>query len=308
MLDGYEALLRAADELIDQRIEGVETLAQQKRIEIELLRLDQALGLARKAQSDAVARRQADNKNWRELWVGTGFLGEIDTPDLMLTWLGRKDKIIEAIDDRREIEAERDEARAIFEVAWAHLQRAAALVGVPVAASDDPEVAEQRVNLAVARSTEFWTKAGQLRGAILRRTNEFRRADDAVSTAEQRLAEWCARWVTEMPTINLALGSTPEEATTMLGIWDLFAKEVGRRTEAQRLLKGIREDLKSHRDAVEAVLDMLGAEVVSKFDLGTEWHGWPAALYGALQVAKDLAQKIETGEKNLADARDVPAR
>lgn len=113
-LDGYEVLLRAADELIDHRVEGVDLLAQQKRIEIERLRLDQALGLARKARGDAVAHRQADEKAWRELWADTGLAGEIDAPELMLAWLGRKDKILEAIDARRVIDAERNRARAIF--------------------------------------------------------------------------------------------------------------------------------------------------------------------------------------------------
>ncbi len=304
-LEGYDALLHAADDLIDHRIEGVDLLAQQKRIEIERSRLDQALVLARKAQGDAIAHRQADEKTWRDPWSGTGFAGEVDTPELMLTWLGRKDKILEAIDARREIEAERNQARAIFETAWAHLQRAAVLVGAPVAASDDPEVAEQRVDLAVSRSTERWTKAGQLRGAILRRTEEFRRAEEAVSTAEQLLIEWRLRWVAEMPTINLAPQSTPDEATAILGIWDQFAKEVGRRAEAQRLLNGIREDLESHQDAVDAVLETLGADVVANLDPGGEWHAWPAILYRALQVAKGVAQKIETAEKNLADAREA---
>jgi len=32
----------------------------------------------------------------------------------MLAWLGRKDKILEAIDARRVIDAERNRARAIF--------------------------------------------------------------------------------------------------------------------------------------------------------------------------------------------------
>lgn len=304
-LDSYEVLLRGADDLIDQRIEGVELLVQQKRIEIERSRLDQALDLARKVQDNATAQRQACDKIWRSLWVRTGFVGDIDIPDLMLTWLGRKDKILEAIDARREIEAERDQARAIFEPAWAHLQRAATLANVPVAASDDPEVAEQRVNLAVTRSTERWATASQLRGAILRRTKEFQRADDAVSTAEQRLAEWRTRWITEMPVINLPPGSTSEEATAILGIWDLFAKESGRRAEAQRLLKGIREDLKRHRDAVDAVLETLGAEVVANLNPGGEWHVWPSALYGALQVAKSLAQKIETAENNSIDAQEA---
>jgi uncharacterized protein YhaN len=305
ILDGYEALLRAADELIDHRVEGVDLLAQQKRMEIERLRLDQALGLARKVQGDAVAHRQAGEKAWRKLWAATVFVGEVDTPELMLIWLERKDKVIEAIDSHRGLEAERDRAEAIFKPAWAHLQRAAALVGVPVVTTDDPEVAEQRVNLAVARSTERWAKAGQLRGAILRRTKEFERAEEAARTAEQRLAEWGVHWTAEMPTINLTLQSTPAEATAILAIWDLFTKEVGRRAEAQRLLKGIREDLKSHRDVVEAVLATLGAEGVANLDPGGGWHAWPAALYGALQVAKDLAQKIETAEKNLFDAREA---
>jgi hypothetical protein len=304
-LDGYEVLLRAADALIDKRIEGVDLLAQQKRIEIERLRLDQAHALARKAQDDALADRQAGERTWQDLWAGTGFVGEIETPELMLAWLGRKDKILEAIDARREIEAERDQAREIFEPAWAHLQRAGALIGVPVAASDDPEVAEQRINLAVTRSTERWTKAGQLRGTIARRNKEFQRAEEALRSAGQRLVEWRARWVTEMPTINLAPGSAPEEATAILGIWDLFAKEASRHAEAQRLLKGIREDLKSHRDAVDAVLATLGAEAVANLNPGGEWHAWPAALYGALQAAKGLAQRIKTAEENLIDARET---
>ncbi len=119
------------------------------------------------------------------------------------------------------------------------------------------------------------------------------------------MVEWRARWVAEMPTINLAPQSTREEATAILGIWDLFSKEVARRAEAQRLLKGIREDLKSHQDAVDAVLETLGADVVANLDPGGEWHAWPAILYGALQVAKDLAQRIEAAEINLADARET---
>lgn len=163
-LDGYEGLLRAADDLVDHRVEGAELLAQQKRIEIERSRLNQALGLARKAQDDAVARQGADEKAWRELWAGTGFAGEIDAPELMLTWFARKDKILEGIDARRAAEAERDQAKAIFETAWAHLQRAAVLVGAPVAAGDDPEVAEQRVKRLISMrptgsgSTQTWRR------------------------------------------------------------------------------------------------------------------------------------------------------
>ncbi len=303
-LDGYEELLRAADELIDRRIEGVDSLARQKRIEIERLRLDQALSLAHKTHDDAVAGRQADEKTWRESWADTGFNGEVDAPELMLGWLGRKDKIIEAITSRREIEAERDHAKAIFETAWTHLKRVAALVGTSVTASDDPEVVEQRVDLAVTQSTERWTKAGQLRGAILRRTREFQRAEEAVDTAEQLLVEWHSRWIAEMPLINMAPQSTPDEATAVLGIWDLFTKEAGRRAEAQRLLKGIREDLKSQRNTIDAVLGALEPDVVANLNPG-EWHAWPAILYGALQVAKGLALKIDAAEENLADARET---
>ncbi|HEY2446042.1 MAG TPA: AAA family ATPase [Rhizomicrobium sp.] len=304
-LDGYEVLLRAADALIDQRIEGVDLLAQQKRIEIERLRLDQALALARKALDNAVGDQQAEDRAWQDLWAGAGFVSGIETPEIMLAWLGRKDKILEASDARREIATERDQARAIFEQAWAHLRRAGALIGVPVAASNDPEVAEQRINLAVTRSTERWTKAAQLRGTTVRRTKEFQRAEQALSSAEQRLVEWRTRWDAAMPSINLTAESAPEEATTILAIWDLFAKEAGRHAEAQRLLKGIREDLQSHRDAVDAVLETLGAEGVGNLNPGGEWHAWPAALYGALQGANGLAQKIEAAAKNLIDARET---
>lgn len=304
-LDGYEVLLRAADALIDQRIAGVDLLAQQKRIEIERLRLDQALALARKALEDAVTDRQGNETAWQALWTGTGFSGEIEAPELMLTWLGRKDKILEAIAARRESKTERDQARAILEPAWAHLIRAGTLIGVPVAAKDDPEVAEQRINLAVTRSTERWTKAGQLRSAIIRRTKEYQRAEEALNTAEQRLREWRARWATEMPTINLAAASAPEEATAILGVWDLFGKKASRHAEAQRLLKGIREDLKGHQDAVDAVLDALGGEAVAGLNSAGDWRAWPAALYGALQAAKDLTQRIDAANENLVDAQET---
>jgi uncharacterized protein YhaN len=108
-----------------------------------------------------------------------------------------------------------------------------------------------------------------------------------------------------MPTINLAAGSAPEEATAILKIWDLFGKEASRHAEAQRLLKGIREDLKGHRDAVDAILDALGGEAVAGLNSGGDWHAWPAALYEGLQAAKDLEQRIDAADKNLIDARET---
>jgi uncharacterized protein YhaN len=99
--------------------------------------------------------------------------------------------------------------------------------------------------------------------------------------------------------------TTPQGVNIARVFTDLFAKEAGRRTDAQRLLKGIQDDLKTHHDAVDAALETLGVKAVANLNRSGEWHAWPTALYGALQVAKGLAQEIKTAEQNLTDAQEA---
>lgn len=300
-MDQYEVSLRSADALVDRRLDGAELLARQKRIETDISRLEAALKSARVKLGDATKPAAEADQAWQNLWREAGIAGEPAAPELMLAWLQRKDKLVEAVEASRAADAEQKQSEAVVAADWGHLQRAASLVGAPIAADEDPVVAEQRVNLAIARATEGWTKAGQLHKAVSRRAKESKRADDEVAEAERLLTDWQTRWTAEMPAINLAPEATPDEATAILGIWDQFGKEASKRSEAQRLLKGIREDLEGHRKSVHTTLSAL-ADTVADLKLTGEWHDWPPVLYQALQQARKLALGIEAASDKLAEA------
>ena len=301
-LDEFERLVNSADGLVDRRIEGVDLLARQRHAEIERVRVDESLKKARDLHANATAARETVEKSWSDLWTTTAIEGQIDTPEVMLEWLDKKDKVLEALEAVREIESEYDAAHSKYADARAHLVRAGELVDAIVSESESADAAEQRVSFAITRATERWTKAGELQKAISRRGKEFELANAALVSAGDRLADWARRWAEHMPAVNLGLDATPSEATTLVALWEAFAKEVDKVADTKRLLKGIREELKEQEAAGDAVVSALGPETTLTLNVSGEWHAWPAILFVELQKALASAQKIEKAEQELSGA------
>lgn len=303
----YESLVREADDVADRRMAGAEILAQQRQLETAQLRIEKRLEKARDNLSKASRQRQADEESARKLWAGTGYDGDVDPPDVMLGWLGRKEKVLEVAAHRRAAEDDRKAAMSAFDRAWGHLQRVASLLGVTIDSSEDVEVAEERVSAAVNQANELWTKRGQLGVTVARREKELKRHKASAEEADKALKAWRVKWRAEMPALNLGDDATPAEATAVLDAWDGFAQEARNRAESSRRLKGVRTDLDKQRQRVDAIVEKLMAESeVASTDV-EEWHDWPDFLYRKLQSANALAGRIATADQRVSEAADALA-
>nr|WP_298681669.1 YhaN family protein [uncultured Dongia sp.] len=308
-LDAYETRVRKADQLIDQRLGGADKIAAQCLQETELQRRKEAKGRAERTLEQATSRVLESSNAAAALWQGTGYVGEVGTPDAMLNWLQHKERVVEAVNARIITESDAEASGKALADKIVTLRQAAALllVALPDALESAAvvEVAFAKVNAALVEAQNAWTRSQQLAVEQKKRKTEAESAADGDKEARTAIEAWATLWKAAMPAINLAEDMAPAAAITALEQWDAFSRDVQLLKEARRRADGIRNDLSAHRTRIEALVSRIWPEGVLAVEDAPDnehWYDWPSLLYGMLGATKKTADAIERADGAVEEA------
>ncbi len=308
-LDKYEIHVRTADQLVDRQVEGADMVASQRRLSLDLQRLEVELAHENQVSDEVCGKRQVEEAKVISLWNGSGYLGELGTPDTMLAWLALKDKAIDAVRARMQLETEADESRQAVILGISALHAAANLLGVHLPEDIDNEVA---IRAAVARtmgelekSRQDWAMARKLEDDIRQRRTEAEQASENLAASKQELSDWKGRWASAIPAINLAPDANIAAAKTILGHWESFSADAKGRKEAERRADAIRSDLAAIRAEIDDIVGKVG-EIASIENAPDEerWQEWPRILHAELGRARAEADSIGRADREIIEAEN----
>lgn len=297
LLTDYEHKVRHADELADRLWHEAERSArystfctQRNRLEDDLRRLDNQ-------QVELLRRQTSLTADWQALWHPV----DIDPlpPAEMRSWLGRHERLLDAIAQWREREHELHALRCRIEE---HQNRCAQ----EIAALGEPLAAENRSLTALLGQAEeiieVLDQTGQAHHQLMRDIDqaqqERRRLQHALSHGEATLQAWRGQWGQAIQPLGLTTDATIDEVEMILGdLAQLFSKLEEARSYQIRLDQ-IGEDAGQF---AQQVADLVREGAPDLQDLAVEQAA--KGLISRLQKARDDLKEHTNLDKRLEQIR-----
>jgi len=318
LADGFEAVMREADEAADRRFDKHEAAAQLAVIGREISEQDGLLesliaeekGLTEETAALAVA--------WTALWTDTAVKPE--DPDTMIEWLRARSAIVGEIawlaTAERNTAAwqEREtEARRLIQTELDTLGlSSASLTAQPLHVVIESASAVERTHESTAKTRR------ELDASHRKASNTVVRKRKDLENAEQQWKEWTAEWDAALKALQFPATATPETAEAQINAIDDMREAASRTNDLRHeRIEKIERDTKAFEadvaalvqavapqlhgaDAEDAVLELerLAAEATRVRDLKTQKD----SAIGGLQ------KKIAACRESNREAREVISR
>ena len=232
LADEFETALGEADAMADRRLEHAEAAARLTDIARELSRLEEE----READLEEASRRRHRiarlDLQWRSLWEGCPFLPE--APDVMLLWLDRRERILDAAAQARRAHRELDDLVEADRTARGQVVEALAACGV-----DPNGIVSDRLPVLIRRAEKLHQEHAnrlhrdrEVRKAIRSAQNDLRRAE---AEAEERGREWQEfelRWTEALDALELSPQTPAETVNDQIRIFEEMRETA---TEARQI-------------------------------------------------------------------------
>jgi uncharacterized protein YhaN len=291
----YEALVQEADRVADRLWRDAERSAKHAALIAEQGRLGAECAEVIK-QLDALADRLAQRwEAWREHWKPAGI--EPLRPAEMRAWLGRFEKVLEAITSGDEQRRER--ARLGDEVGHNRglcLVQLEALGEAEGAEDQSLSVLVERVQAVVERlEAEAQTRAQLLRD-VERVAEQRRKAEAELERCQQAVAHWRQRWASAVAPFGIRAEAEVEEAFAVLEGLSRLGQTMQKIRADQKRDDDIEADARRFADGVHELARACAPEL----------EALPAReaaerLYRIYQDTKEALQRKGELEKQLAD-------
>ncbi len=184
--DAYEACVRQADDVADQRQSQAEIVARHEQLSRAIAKCRRRCEKEEQAHVECVQALDAWREEWRELWASGGI--EPEGPEAMLDWLRRHHDLMEAVSQLSALQSHLAAERQAVEQFEAELQ--VALPDVPGSPAAQLAEARRRVRCAQEIAADRKSCAAQLP----RKQQQLATLQQELDAVERGFADWRGRW------------------------------------------------------------------------------------------------------------------
>lgn len=307
-----EKTIDSSDRLSDDAVRNADRLAHRasalKRLEEEEARLRQASDKVEAAEAAIAAYKE----EWRKLWE---LFGIVPGPARkMEPWRAQVRDLLERREQLRENQRGLGEITAAYLAIEPALKDLARAAGIAEADKLPASVLVPGIQEEIDKRDEAWRKAQEVETLV--RASEDRLAELESDRKDQQNAEreWTKAWVQVMSTINLPAGTSLDEASAALDVWQQVPSAVAQLEDRTRRVQGMKRDMQTFEARTTALcaqlgeLEMgLGADATIKTIAGRLSKALQTESMArvANQRVTDLGAQIVTAEANLASAQET---
>lgn len=297
----YETSVRQADALADRRASEAQRIARFAELTGRRERV------SRQAEDDRATVERLERAlaglaaEWTAAWAAIGM--DAAAPAAMRAFLGAKDEALRRLADKRRADAELALATETEARARTLLASAAQALGLAAGPDEGFVDLDHRVRAAAKAKESDWKRRQAAEDSARRARRALEQKRQEAAARSEALEAWTDAWSGLVQEMSCPADAGPDEAATVLEIWDQMRDPVTKRTETARRLEGLRADNTRFRDDLRrfvGAIETLAGERGETFGLDEDAD--PKAVLQA------LGPRLEEEKIRLVKRADVATR
>lgn len=309
----FEAAMRGADEIADRLRREADRVAQLAQLLVGRESCLSKMAELDRVRGELAAEHIEMEAEWTALWRAAGV--EPLPPGEMLTWLGKREKILEKADALRRLKTEADRIEA--EIAMARLKLGACMEELderPALSGESLTDLVRRCEDTVSRIETSARKREKLEEKIRGIERQRVSVEKDARQAEIDLAAWRGPWAGCMQAAGLRHDATPIEANAALARnREMFSKIDEARDLAARI-EGIRRDAGAFAADSRSLLELVARDLLdlpveqAVAELHTRFHAATRAAATFDQLLKRKKEQQALLQESRLAVGDASAR
>jgi len=251
--EGYEALVRRADDLADRLRREADRVARKAGLVADRARhRDRQERLASRLEEAEAAREEAAAA-WRAAWAPAGVTPR--SPREMRAWLQDRQGLVERLQALRDREDKAGALERELAARRAELdERLRALALPPAGEGEVLSDLAARCRRIVERQGALASRREKLLSEKREKEQERREAEVRLDRAERDLTGWRERWKGEVAPLGLGPDASPAQAVAVMEDLAALLEKIREAGILQKRIAGIDRDRDAYTDRVDALL------------------------------------------------------